>query len=75
MAEGYKDPVQLEDLGDGLIRLGYDIYCTYPLLGVVLDLANHKVTYNYTPYNIEVTWTETTEGTRTAPHWRRVYNT
>lgn len=74
MAEGYRDPVKLEDLGDGLVRLGYDIWCTYPLLGTVIDLDNHKITYNYTPYRIEVTWTENTPGTRTDPHWRRVYN-
>jgi hypothetical protein len=62
-------------LKDGLFKIGNnDIYCTYPLLGTIIDLEHHKITYNYAPYKIEVTWTETTEGTRTNPSWRRVYN-
>ena len=70
----YKDPVYVEDLGDGLFRTGGDIFCTYPLQGTVIDTEHCKVTYNYTPYKVEVTWTESTKGTRTDPHWRRVYN-
>ena len=61
-------------LKDGLFKFGGDIVCSYPLLGTIIDLENHKVTFNYQPYKIEVTWTETTEGTRTNPHWRRIYN-
>lgn len=61
-------------LKNGLFKVGNDIVCSYPLLGTVIDLDNHKITYKYQPYDIEVTWTETTEGTRTNPHWRRVYN-
>ena len=59
-------------LGDGLFRLGNDIVSSYPLVNTEIDLDNHKITYKYQPYDIEVTWTETTPGVRTNPHWRRI---
>ena len=59
-------------LGDGLFRLGNDIVSSYPLLNTEIDLDNHKITYKYQPYDIEITWTETTPGVRTNPHWRRI---
>jgi len=62
-------------LGDGLFKMGNDIVCSYPLLRVELDeISNHQITYVYEPYSIVVTWSESTEGIRTDPHWQRVYN-
>ena len=61
-------------LGDGLFKMGNDIVCSYPLLSTKLELSLHKITYNDTPYKVEVTWSESTPGTRTNPHWQRIYN-
>ena len=63
-------------LGDGLFKMGNDIVCSYPLLSVELDeiSSDHQITFVYEPYSIIVSWTESTEGIRTNPHWQRVYN-
>lgn len=60
-------------LKDGLFKMGEDIVCAYPLRSTVIDLTNRKITYKYDRYDIEITWTETTPGTRTNPHWQRIY--
>lgn len=60
-------------LGDGLYKMGEDIVCAYKLKGTILDLSNHKITFNYPTYKVEVTWTENTDGVRTDPHWQRIY--
>lgn len=60
-------------LKDGLFKVGNDIVCSYPLLSTVIDLDNCQITYVYEPYEVIVSWTEETPGTRTNPHWERVY--
>lgn len=73
MADEYNAPVYIEDLGDGLFRVGYDIFCTYPLKSHVI--AETSVTYNYEPYSVIVSWTWNADtATKTDIKWERVYN-
>lgn len=59
-------------LGDGLYQAGNgDIICTYPLLGTTLEATS--VTFDYAPFTVKVSWTESAEGVRKNPTWVREY--
>ena len=72
-----------EPLGDGLYRLGWDIFSTYKLSSVSpvkTDTDGRKCkVFTYVTeegkivYTVTVSWTEDSNGNKSDPHWTRSY--
>lgn len=57
--------------GDGLYYFGGDLFCIYQLLGTTI--TDTSVVFDYAPYTVTVSWTNSGEGVRTNPTWQRQY--
>lgn len=71
MAE-YNAPVYIEDLGDGLFRLGYDIICAYPIISYTA--SETSAVYEFEPYTVTVSWDfDETANKKSNIRWVREY--
>lgn len=59
--------------GDGLYYFGEDLFCTYPLLGTTIN--ENSIVFDYAPYTVTVSWTNSGGGVRINPTWQRQYKT
>lgn len=61
----------IKSYGDGLYYFGGDLFCTYNLLGTTIN--DTSVVFDYAPYTVTVSWTNSGDGVRTNPTWQRQY--
>lgn len=61
----------INSCGDGLYYFGGDLFCAYELLGTTIN--DNSVIFDYAPYTVTVSWTNSGDGVRTNPTWQRQY--
>lgn len=69
--EIYAADFKIANCGDGLYFFGGDLFCTYKLLGTIIN--NNSVIFDYEKYTVTVSWTNGGDGVRTNPTWQRHY--